>query len=263
MATVNFKNNEEKARVLARVNALKPKSSAYNYYLGTPLSELKTREEKLIKKELEMRELNILSEEGVLVDTDPKKSTKELLSDKAPQIAKTAAGTAAVAGAAWMTHLAALEAETQDILNAERDPTRQGNIVIGWLQDFKDLMSSWGDAISENAAAAGDWVSDKIDTINTNARTIANSATDSTSKLGAVGSDGSINMAAGTNSADAVTTFTAQAWNYIGDKFSQASDAIQKAWQYTDAKFITPYITKANNQINMNNFYSFVLFFDI
>lgn len=41
-----------------RVDTMKPESSAYNYYLNTPLSELKTREEKLIKQEIQARILN-------------------------------------------------------------------------------------------------------------------------------------------------------------------------------------------------------------
>lgn len=45
-----------------RVDAIKEGSSAYNYYMSTPLSELKSRDEKLIKQELEKRSLKLLSE---------------------------------------------------------------------------------------------------------------------------------------------------------------------------------------------------------
>lgn len=53
-----------------RVDAIKVGSSAYNYYMNTPLSELKTREEKLIKQELESRSMTALSEGDTTNDID-------------------------------------------------------------------------------------------------------------------------------------------------------------------------------------------------
>ena len=51
--------------VIKRVDSLKPTSAAYRYYKNTPLQELKSREEKLIKKEIERRErdFNVLQEQ--------------------------------------------------------------------------------------------------------------------------------------------------------------------------------------------------------
>lgn len=46
-----------------RVDAMPEDSSSYKYYLETPLSELKTKEEKLIKKEIEKRHASLLSEQ--------------------------------------------------------------------------------------------------------------------------------------------------------------------------------------------------------
>ena len=48
-----------------RINAIKPGSSSYNYYINTPLNELKSRDEKLIKLELEKQYLHVLNESDV------------------------------------------------------------------------------------------------------------------------------------------------------------------------------------------------------
>ena len=60
-----------------RVNAIKVGSSAYNYYMNTPLSELKTRDEKLIKQELESRNLSLLSESDTTEEIDDTAETPE------------------------------------------------------------------------------------------------------------------------------------------------------------------------------------------
>lgn len=64
-----------------RVDAIKVGSSAYNYYMNTPLSELKTREEKLIKQELESRSITALSEGDTTDDIDDTATTPEDTSD--------------------------------------------------------------------------------------------------------------------------------------------------------------------------------------
>ena len=60
-----------------RADAIKEGSSAYNYYMNTPLSELNSRDDKLLKKELEKRSLKILSES----DDDDIESDEELEND--------------------------------------------------------------------------------------------------------------------------------------------------------------------------------------
>lgn len=54
---------EIKAFVMRRADMIKKDSSVYKYYMNTPLSELKTKDEKLIKKELERREQELLIEQ--------------------------------------------------------------------------------------------------------------------------------------------------------------------------------------------------------
>ena len=66
-----------------RASAIKPGSSAYNYYMNTPLNELSSREEKLIKKELKL-----------LSESDNGESRFE-------SAAKTVGGAALVAGVGY------------------------------------------------------------------------------------------------------------------------------------------------------------------
>lgn len=61
--TVEKTPEEIKAFVMRRADMIKKDSSVYKYYMNTPLSELKTKDEKLIKKELERREQELLIEQ--------------------------------------------------------------------------------------------------------------------------------------------------------------------------------------------------------
>lgn len=87
-----------------RVDAIKEGSSAYNYYMSTPLSELKSRDEKLIKQELEKRSLKLLSEsdddeEELNNDTTTQVDDTEELEYPNDILDKTLKGTAIGAGA--------------------------------------------------------------------------------------------------------------------------------------------------------------------
>ena len=86
-----------------RVDAIKEGSSAYNYYMSTPLSELKSRDEKLIKQELEKRSLKLLSEsddeEELNNDTTTQVDDTEELEYPNDILDKTLKGAAIGAGA--------------------------------------------------------------------------------------------------------------------------------------------------------------------
>lgn len=62
MSTTIDNKDKEQQYISSRVDNLKPTSSAYKYYKFTPLSELKNRDERLIKKEIERRERQLLLE---------------------------------------------------------------------------------------------------------------------------------------------------------------------------------------------------------
>lgn len=83
---------ESKITIKERAKLIKPGSSSYNYYINTPLSELTSRDDKLVKKELEL-----LLEEDTSAVEDEEEST---LADKVATGAAIGAGaTAAGAGA--------------------------------------------------------------------------------------------------------------------------------------------------------------------
>lgn len=73
---------EKKSKISlnARIKAIKPGSSSYNYFMNTPLNELK-EEDKVIKLKLE--EMNMLNEsiEDINVNMDLFKSREQLLSE--------------------------------------------------------------------------------------------------------------------------------------------------------------------------------------
>ena len=128
-----------------RVDAIIKNSTAYAYYLNTPLNELKTRDEKLIKQELERRQLMMLNEgpaSNTLDLVSQSLSTNPISNDIIGDSIKTSAATAA--------REAGLEKFNPDASYLLKESTL-------W-DEFKAGMQTWIDWISENLSAAWEWV---------------------------------------------------------------------------------------------------------
>lgn len=60
--------------VTKRVDSMRTDSTVYKYYVNTPLNELKSKEEKAIKREITRRQMEALNEEAPYGPTDPIKN---------------------------------------------------------------------------------------------------------------------------------------------------------------------------------------------